>query len=234
MFVLFVRSRTNCKVLLILDNAPDYAKTFECDAIKAICFLANVTSWKQPMDMGIIVALKKRYKYHLIREILIYLDIPKYVKIRLEDVAKRMRRGSVGLTFGKLAHLLDAANLIVIAWNEIKPETLFNCYRKANIIPSFCINDVEAVEMEDQCLDDLVALLCNYSLLENAHNVEEIQEEIMECVDQNVNESEELNQNLHEETDEVIAQASNTNEPLAYDENDSNSEFVEMQDMHGC
>ena len=80
------------------------------------------------MDMGIIAALKKRYKYHLIREILTYHDSPENVKIRLEDVAKRMRRGSVGLTFGKSAHLLDAANLIVIAWNEITQETLFNCY----------------------------------------------------------------------------------------------------------
>ena len=233
-FVPFVRSRTNRKVLLILDNAPGHAEAFERDAIKVIFFPANVTSWKQPMDMGIIAALKKRYKYHLIREILTYHDSPENVKIRLEDAAKRMRRGSVGLAFGKSAHLLDAANLIVIAWNEIKQETLFNCYRKADIIPSFRINDVEVVEMEDQGLDDLVALLCNCSLLENAHNVEEIREEIIECVNADANESEKLNQNLLEEIDEVITQASNANEPLAYDENNSDSEFVEIQDMHGC
>ena len=29
-------------------------------------------------------------------------------------------------------------------------------------------------------------------------------------------------------------QASNTNKPLADDENDSDFEFIEMQDMHGC
>ena len=43
-----------------------------------------------------------------------------------------------------------------------------------------------------------------------------------------------LNQNILEEIDEVITQTSNTNEPLAYDEMDSDSEFVEVQDMHGC
>ena len=37
------------------------------------------------MDMGIIVALEKRYKYHLIREFLAYHVSPNYVKIRLED-----------------------------------------------------------------------------------------------------------------------------------------------------
>ena len=234
MFVPFVRSPTNRKVLLILDNAPGHAEAFERDAIKVIFFPSNVTSWKQPMDMGIIAALKKRYTYHLIREVLTYHDSLENVKICLEDVAKRMRRCSVGLAFGMSTHLLDAANLIVIGWNEITQETLFNCYRKADIIPSFRINDVEVVEMEDQGLDDLVALLCNCSLLENAHNVEEIRDEIMECVNENANESKKLNQNLLEEIDEVIAQASNSNEPLADDENDSDSKFIEMQDMHGC
>ena len=56
----------------------------------------------------------------------------------------------------------------------------------------------------------------------------------MECVNAYSNESEKLNQNLLEEIDEVITQTSNTNEPLAYDENNLDFEFVEMQDMHGC
>ena len=62
--------------------------------------------------------------------------------------------------------------------------------------------------MEDQCIDDLVALLCKCSLLETTHNVEEIRDEIMECVNANANESEKLFQNILEEIDEAIAQAS--------------------------
>ena len=88
--------------------------------------------------------------------------------------------------------------------------------------------------METQCIDDHVALICNCSLLENAQDVEEIRHEIMECVNAYSNESEKLNQNLLKEIDEVIIEASNTNEALAYDEKNSDSEFVEMQDMHGC
>ena len=120
MFVPFVHSQTNRKVLLILDNALRHAEAFERDAIKVIFSLAKVTSWKQPMDMGIIAALKRRYKYHLIRKKLTYHDCSDYVKIRLEDATKHMRRGSIGLAFGKSTHLLDDANLRVIAWNEIK------------------------------------------------------------------------------------------------------------------
>ena len=167
------------------------------------------------MGMEIIAALKKRYKYHLIREILAYHGSPYYVKIRLEDVAKRMRRGSIGLAFGKSAHLLDDANLIVTSWNEIKQDTISNCYRKADIIPSFRVNDVEVSEMEDQCINDRPTLLCNCNLLVDAHDVEEIRDEIMECVNGDSNESEKFNQYLLEEIDEVIAQASNTNETLA-------------------
>ena len=42
--------------------------------------------------------------------------------------------------------------------------------------------------MEDRCIDDLVALLCNYNLLVNARDVEEIRDEIMECVNADSNE----------------------------------------------
>ena len=57
-----------------------------------------------------------------------------------------MTRGYIDLSFGKSAHLLDTT----IPWNEIKQETLFNCYRKAYIIPSFHIYGVEVVDMEYQ------------------------------------------------------------------------------------
>ena len=72
-------------------------------------------------------------------------------------------------------------------------------------------------------------------MFENAYNVDQIEDKIKQCVNIDANESEELNPNLIEEVDEVIAQASNTNEPLVYDENiKSNSKLVEMQDMHEC
>ena len=67
------------------------------------------------MDMGIVAILEKRHKYHLIREILSYHDTPENLKICLEDATKHMKIGFVRLAFGKSTHLLDNANLIVIA-----------------------------------------------------------------------------------------------------------------------
>ena len=117
------------------------------------------------MDMGIVAILEKRHKYHLIREILSYPDNTEIVKIHLEDATKHMKRGSIGLALGNSAHLLDVVNLIVIAWNDIKHATFFNCYNKADIIPSFHIINAKIVEMEDQCIIDLIDLLCNCNLL---------------------------------------------------------------------
>ena len=71
-----------------------------------------------------------------------------------------------------------ATNCIVIAWNEIKHVSSFNCYKKENIIPSFHIINIEVIEMEDQYIDDLVALLCS-CLHENAHNVKEVRSKII-------------------------------------------------------
>ena len=38
---------------------------------------------------------------------------------------------------------------------------LLNCYKKEDIIPLFCIDDAKVIEMEDECIDDVVVLLCN-------------------------------------------------------------------------
>ena len=51
-FIPFVRSRTNRKVLLILDNAPGHAEAFERDAIKVIFSPTKVTSWKKTNGYG--------------------------------------------------------------------------------------------------------------------------------------------------------------------------------------
>ena len=46
-----------------MDNAPGHFEAFERGNIKIMFLPPNCTSWKQPMDLGVIAALKKRYKY---------------------------------------------------------------------------------------------------------------------------------------------------------------------------
>ncbi len=63
MFLLEVKKQTGRRVLLLLDNAPKHFEAFERDNVRIVFFPPNCISWKQPCDMGIIAALKKRFKH---------------------------------------------------------------------------------------------------------------------------------------------------------------------------
>ena len=138
------------------------SKVFECGVIKVIFFPTNVTSWNPPIDMRTFAALKNKHKYHLTREIVLYHGNLEHMKICLEDAAKRMKRPSIGLAFGKFTHLLDATNIIVIVSNKIKQEKLFNCYKKVDIIPSFLIVMFKSLQWKINAL--MILLLCYVTL----------------------------------------------------------------------
>ena len=62
-----VRLRMRHPVLLLMDNAPSQSNEFICENVTVKLLPPIVTSWKQPMAMGIIASLKKRYKYILLK-----------------------------------------------------------------------------------------------------------------------------------------------------------------------
>ncbi|KAL2621899.1 hypothetical protein R1flu_002104 [Riccia fluitans] len=130
--------------------------------------------------MGIIAAVKKWYKYLLIKEIIYYHDAPEIVKEQLSAAASRMKRGAAGVAFGKPPHLLDAANLINIAWNELSAQSLQNCFKKADIISSFC--NIHEINSDSNDLDELVDLLQNCSILNNTNDLD-ICKEVQKCLD---------------------------------------------------
>jgi len=74
-FVPKIKRRTRRLVLLLMDNAPGHFDAFERDNICVVFFPPNCTSWKQPGDMGIIAALKKRYKYLYLKDILDFYEL---------------------------------------------------------------------------------------------------------------------------------------------------------------
>jgi hypothetical protein len=80
-----VKKRTGRHVLLLMDNAPGHFEPFERNNIRIVFFPPNCTSWKQPCDMGIITALKKRYKYLYLKDILDFYELDDEAKNRKKN-----------------------------------------------------------------------------------------------------------------------------------------------------
>ncbi|KAF1327708.1 Jerky protein, partial [Globisporangium splendens] len=125
------------KVLLLLDNAPGHPISFEKGNIRVVALPPNNKAWLPPMEMGVFTALKNRYKWKLIKDLIAYHTLPTDVKDQLAAGFKSVRKGSAGVFFGKAPHLLDAARRVAESWAEISPELLRCSFEEAEIIPQF-------------------------------------------------------------------------------------------------
>ena len=98
--------RQKRKILLFLDNCSAHPKISELKHIKLV-FLPKTRRGFQPLDMGIIKALKYGYKRQIIQKYLL-------VKDSLPEIT-----------------ILDAMHFLYAAWKDIKEEAIFNCFIKA-------------------------------------------------------------------------------------------------------
>ena len=92
-----------------MDNAPGYFPAFERNNIEVVFFSPNCASWKQPCDMGIIAARKKRYEYLYLKDVLNFCELDENLKARKKEQAKRLPRGAEDVAYGNPAQMLDAA-----------------------------------------------------------------------------------------------------------------------------
>ena len=104
-----VQKHTGSPLLLLLDNAPGHFNALQKDGTQVELFSPNCTSLKQPCDQGIINALKARYKFLYLRDVLHFYDLPEDKKESLQTLGTHLRSGSAGVEYGNLAHLMDAA-----------------------------------------------------------------------------------------------------------------------------
>ena len=59
--------------------------------------------------MGIIAALKKKYKYLYLKDVLSFYDLNEASKNQMKESVSRLRRGTAGVDYGKPVYPLDAA-----------------------------------------------------------------------------------------------------------------------------
>ena len=73
-------------------------------------FFPNVTSLKQPCDLRVIAAVKKRYKLLLLKDVLSFYRLDNVNQQLLKEKGSKVRRGSVIVCYAMTDVNLDAAN----------------------------------------------------------------------------------------------------------------------------
>jgi hypothetical protein len=66
--------------------------------------------------MGIIAALKKRFKYLYLKDVLDFNELDEEAKLRKKMQGRRLRRGAARVAYGNPTHLLNAASYVKEAW----------------------------------------------------------------------------------------------------------------------
>lgn len=114
------------KVLLFIDNCPAHPKVLvrNLQAVKLVYLPPNTTSKLQPMDQGVIKNLKHYYRKRAVSRIIRNIEANNPVN----DM-----------------NLLDAIHILQKSWEDVKPETIANCFRKAGFTIQESAN-VEVVE----------------------------------------------------------------------------------------
>uniref|UniRef100_A0A914VZL2 HTH CENPB-type domain-containing protein n=1 Tax=Plectus sambesii TaxID=2011161 RepID=A0A914VZL2_9BILA len=123
------------KVLLYVDNCTSHPPKIDLKNITMNFFPPNTTAMSQPMDQGIIQNLKVHYRRFLLRE-----------RIKAIDEKKDF-----------LINLLNALHLLRRAWDDVKPETVHNCFRKAAFVSNDAMADVGGMP-NDEGIDEILNL----------------------------------------------------------------------------
>ena len=100
------------KIVLIIDNCPAHPNVDNLKAIQLVFLSPNTTSKTQPMDQGVIRALKAFYRTNVVGRQIKYVD--------------------EGKTTPKI-NILQAMCMLVKSWDAISINTVKNCFRKTGI-----------------------------------------------------------------------------------------------------
>lgn len=133
--------RQKRKVILLMDNASSHKISRQLQNVRVHFLPPNTTAHIQPLDAGIISAVKRHYKRDLS---LTYMrkaeeDQPQTITIR------------------------EAIKKIATAWDRVAPQTITNCFRHTGIMPptpAACDDPAQSDDPEDDMsLADLQAII---------------------------------------------------------------------------
>eukprot|EP00731_Ephydatia_muelleri_P037465 Em0478g1a len=159
-FVPTIRSFTKDPVALILDgfSGHDERCIDSLGQIRVFKLPPNITSVFQPMDQGIIAALKSGYRNRLLSRLVEVAD--NYGD--LQAMAKQLPQGSAGLQYGCPPHVRDAITLLKQSWDSISPSCITACFVHSHCLPASDNTEItaDAVEYSKKLESESVALMC--------------------------------------------------------------------------
>lgn len=101
------------KIVLLVDNCPAHPQVENLCAIKLAFLPPNTTSVLQPIDQGIIKALKVQFR-----------------KLQVMKIIENADRNTTwNIT------LIEAITMISSAWDKVSSQTIANCFRHAGFLP---------------------------------------------------------------------------------------------------
>ena len=96
------KKKTCHPVILLMDNDPDSFKAFQRENVVMRYVSPNVTSWKQPYDLGVIAYVKRRYKILLLKDVLSFQRLEHDNQHLLKEKYSKFRRYLLGLAMEHL------------------------------------------------------------------------------------------------------------------------------------
>ena len=153
------------KALLLIDNCsahPDELSSRD-GSVTCLFLPPNTTSLIQPMDQGILQAMKNRYKRKLLQKVICSQDIDQTQSIK--DIVK-------------LHTVKDALYMLSDAWYEGSPESICKAYDKLRIHSDNSEPNSHPEFREDNIAESMVEMLEHVQQLDseempNAHDVED-------------------------------------------------------------
>ena len=125
------------KVALIIGNCPAHPHVDNLKVIELVFLPPNATSKTQPMDQGVIKALKAFYHSNVVRRQIKYID--------------------AGRATPKV-NIFEAMRMLIRSWDPESANTVKNCFRKAGISEETqvaSINEDDAFKLVQENFNEL-------------------------------------------------------------------------------
>lgn len=191
------------KVLLFLDNAPCHPQAIALTNVTLAYLPPNCTALIQPMDQGIIQAVKMKYKKLQLRKILLLMEA---------------QHDADATTILKRTSILDAINMVASAWKEISTDTIAGCWKRAGFTDA-TVNPTDSAVDEDE--DNIpLAQLCRRAFGVEIEDIN-LDENVATCDNSTIDWSQDASTILN-----AINRTDNVDEAMLVDDSDGEDDVV--------